>query len=228
MIWLIGCNGMLGQEVARQLNENKFHWVGTDKEVDITNPDALEDFERKNETSSYEISNLSHSDRQIKWIINCSAYTNVEKAEEDVELAEKINTVGPRNIDLILLCLQDIGVILFIEVCGAQGEGSRVGIRAFAGAVHTQKDVDFTGRGRSRDGRGDPVLLQHLVKIRLGGVVDAGFVHNIHLLAQHELGAVVSNVSYDRVNVVGFFALRLCRCGKRHAGNGQDDAKHDA
>ncbi len=98
MIWLIGCNGMLGQEVARQLNENKFHWVGTDKEVDITNPDALEDFERKNETSSYEISNLSHSDRQIKWIINCSAYTNVEKAEEDVELAEKINTVGPRNI----------------------------------------------------------------------------------------------------------------------------------
>ena len=98
MIWLIGCNGMLGQEVARQLNENKFHWVGTDKEVDITNPDALEDFERKNETSSYEISNLSHSDRQIKWIINCSAYTNVEKAEEDVELAEKINTIGPRNI----------------------------------------------------------------------------------------------------------------------------------
>ena len=98
MIWLIGCNGMLGQEVARQLDENKLHWVGTDKEVDITNPDALEDFERKNETSSYEISNLSHSDRQIKWIINCSAYTNVEKAEEDVELAEKINTVGPRNI----------------------------------------------------------------------------------------------------------------------------------
>ena len=56
MIWLIGCNGMLGQEVARQLDENKLHWVGTDKEVDITNPDALEDFERKNETSSYEIS----------------------------------------------------------------------------------------------------------------------------------------------------------------------------
>ena len=45
--------------------------------------------ERKNETSSYEISNLSHSDRQIKWIINCSAYTNVEKAEEDVEIIEK-------------------------------------------------------------------------------------------------------------------------------------------
>ena len=99
MIWLIGCNGMLGQEVARQLNENKLHWVGTDKEVDITNPDALEDFERKNETSSYEISNLSHSDRQIKWIINCSAYTNVEKAEEDVELAEKIKEeIGFKDI----------------------------------------------------------------------------------------------------------------------------------
>lgn len=98
MIWLIGCKGMLGSEVGRQLDENKLPWVGTDKEVDITDPQALEAFEKSIETAAYFPSKLEHSDRQIKWIINCSAYTNVEKAEEDVELAEKLNVTGPLNI----------------------------------------------------------------------------------------------------------------------------------
>lgn len=98
MIWLIGCKGMLGTEVSRQLEANKMPWIGTDREVDITNPQALEDFAKSVETSAYYPSELSHSERQIKWIINCSAYTNVEKAEEDTELAQKLNEVGPLNI----------------------------------------------------------------------------------------------------------------------------------
>lgn len=98
MIWLIGCKGMLGSEVAKQLDENKLPWVGTDKEVDITDSQSLFDFENSIETASYYPSELSHSDRKIKWIINCSAYTNVEKAEEEVELAEKLNKNGPQNI----------------------------------------------------------------------------------------------------------------------------------
>jgi len=98
MIWLIGCKGMLGSEIARQLEENKLPWIGTDREVDITDLQALESFANSTRTSSYFPSNLSHTERQIKWIINCSAYTNVEKAEEDVELADKLNSVGPRNI----------------------------------------------------------------------------------------------------------------------------------
>jgi len=99
MIWLIGCNGMLGQEVAKQLKDQKIPFIGTDREVDITDPVALEDFEKKNETSSYfPSSNLGHTEKQIKWVINCSAYTNVDKAEEEPELAAKLNCEGPRNI----------------------------------------------------------------------------------------------------------------------------------
>lgn len=98
MIWLIGCKGMLGSEIAKQLDENKLHWIGTDKEVDITNPQALSDFAQAVERDSYLPAELSLSERQIKWIINCSAYTNVEKAEEDTELAEKLNSTGPLNI----------------------------------------------------------------------------------------------------------------------------------
>lgn len=98
MIWLIGNKGMLGSEVSRQLEEAKLPFVGTDKEIDITNPDALENFANNILTESYFPSDLPHSERRITWIINCSAYTNVEKAEQDVELAEKLNAQGPLNI----------------------------------------------------------------------------------------------------------------------------------
>lgn len=98
MIWVIGNKGMLGSEVCRQLEEKKYNWVGTDREVDITSMDALEGFAESVETNAYFPSKISHKDRKITWIINCSAYTNVEKAEEDIELATKLNEDGPRNI----------------------------------------------------------------------------------------------------------------------------------
>ena len=88
MIWLIGCKGMLGTEVSNQLDKNNFSWIGTDREVDITNYESLEDFANKN----------SSSDNKIDWIINCAAYTAVDKAEEDVEMAQKLNALGPKNI----------------------------------------------------------------------------------------------------------------------------------
>ena len=88
MIWLIGCKGMLGTEVSNQLDKNNFSWIGTDREVDITNYESLEDFANKN----------SSSDNKINWIINCAAYTAVDKAEEDVEMAQKLNAFGPNNI----------------------------------------------------------------------------------------------------------------------------------
>ena len=83
MIWLIGCKGMLGTEIARQLTENKIDFTGTDIDVDITNPLALSDFVQG---------------KNISYIINCSAYTAVDKAESDAEFAKKLNEDGPRNI----------------------------------------------------------------------------------------------------------------------------------
>ena len=83
MLWLIGCKGMLGTEIARQLTENKMDFIGTDIDVDITNPQALADF--------------AHG-KNITYIINCSAYTAVDKAESDADFAKKLNEDGPRNI----------------------------------------------------------------------------------------------------------------------------------
>ena len=83
MIWLIGCKGMLGTEIARQLTVNKIEFVGTDIDVDITNPKAMGEFVK---------------DKSISYIINCSAYTAVDKAESDTEFAKKLNEDGPGNI----------------------------------------------------------------------------------------------------------------------------------
>ena len=52
MIWLIGSKGMLGSEIAKQLTENKISWIGTDMDVDITDPVALEKFTMKHGSSS--------------------------------------------------------------------------------------------------------------------------------------------------------------------------------
>ena len=95
MIWLIGCKGMLGTEIARQLTENKINFVGTDIDVDITNVEALETFAKSK-------SDITH-------IINCSAYTAVDKAESDVELATKLNKDGPGNIATVA---KEIGATL--------------------------------------------------------------------------------------------------------------------
>ncbi len=98
MVWLIGNKGMLGSEVEKQLTENRIPFIGTDRDVDITNPEAIEHFTASIETSSYFPSELTRQERQIKWIINCSAYTNVDGAEDDAELCEKLNRDGACNI----------------------------------------------------------------------------------------------------------------------------------
>lgn len=83
MIWVIGYKGMLGSEICRQLTENNIQFVRSDVDVDITDFKALLEFARA---------------WSVKWIINCAAYTAVDKAESDVELAKKLNEDGPANI----------------------------------------------------------------------------------------------------------------------------------
>jgi len=86
MIWLIGNKGMLGTELSLLLEKDNISFWGTDKEVDITSFDSLKEYVKN---------------KSIKWIINCAAYTAVDKAEEDIEFCCKINTDGPYNIALI-------------------------------------------------------------------------------------------------------------------------------
>lgn len=83
MIWVIGSHGMLGTELCRLLKENNIDFAGTDRNVDMTDFSSLEDFA---------------SGKNFDFIVNCAAYTAVDKAESEKELAQKLNVEGPRNI----------------------------------------------------------------------------------------------------------------------------------
>ena len=83
MIWLTGSRGMLGTELSQLLEKAGLPYIGTDREVDITDPAALAGFA---------------SAQPFTWIINCAAYTAVDRAEDDAENCRLLNTEGAGNI----------------------------------------------------------------------------------------------------------------------------------
>lgn len=85
MIWLIGNRGMLGQEIGKLLERYNIEYCVSSSEVDITNFKDIESFGRE---------------KNIKWIINCAGYTQVDKAELEPEKAFRINKDGVKNIAL--------------------------------------------------------------------------------------------------------------------------------
>lgn len=101
MVWLIGCKGMLGCEISKQLTEKKIPWIGSDIDVDITSSEELSKF-ASSHSSRANTTGLTVSrgtvPGKIDWVINCAAYTAVDKAETDAELAERLNADGALNI----------------------------------------------------------------------------------------------------------------------------------
>ncbi len=98
MIWVIGSTGMLGAELCGLLQKNKIQYIGTSSDVDVTDYNALRAYAGKWETENYFEAHKNGEAGRIRWIINCSAYTAVEKAESDRNAAKAINVDGARNI----------------------------------------------------------------------------------------------------------------------------------
>ena len=83
-ILVTGANGQLGNCIRNAAAGSTDNYIFTDvAELDITNPEAVEKTVRDND---------------IKIIVNCAAYTNVDKAESDVLLAEKLNAGAVANL----------------------------------------------------------------------------------------------------------------------------------
>ena len=81
-ILITGCNGQLGNEMQLLEKENPQHtYFNTDvAELDITDQNAIEKFVSEN---------------AIDGIVNCAAYTAVDKAEENQDLCMKLNATAP-------------------------------------------------------------------------------------------------------------------------------------
>ena len=102
-ILVTGANGQLGNEiriVAKQSQNNYYlsdiiAVSGVDTHIlDITDANAVANFVK---------------DNNINVVINCAAYTNVDAAEDNYELAEKLNAEAPK---ILANCMKNVGGIL--------------------------------------------------------------------------------------------------------------------
>ena len=91
-ILVTGANGQLGNEMRIVAKGSNDSYIFTDVnqvegvetvELDITDLEAVRKIVEKN---------------QIDVIVNCAAYTNVDAAETNEELAERLNAVAPENL----------------------------------------------------------------------------------------------------------------------------------
>ena len=87
MILITGANGQLGHDLQKILKKENKDFIATDyKELDITNVNDIKNFIKG---------------KDIKLIINCAAYNNVDKAEEESELCYNLNAYAPRDLSQI-------------------------------------------------------------------------------------------------------------------------------
>lgn len=82
-ILVTGANGQLGQELKNLPNTDATYFFTDIEELDITQIEDIRRFVDKH---------------QINVIINCAAYTNVDKAEEAIDQAELINVQAVANL----------------------------------------------------------------------------------------------------------------------------------
>lgn len=83
-ILVTGANGQLGNEMQRVAKTSSNHYIFTDvAQLDITDREAVL---------------RAVKDNSIQVIVNCAAYTNVDKAEDDSETADLINNKAVENL----------------------------------------------------------------------------------------------------------------------------------
>lgn len=87
MILITGAKGQLGYDFQRLFNELKEEYIATDRdELDITDIEKVREFVKN---------------KNITLIINCAAYNNVDKAEDEPEFCKKLNTYAPRDLAIV-------------------------------------------------------------------------------------------------------------------------------
>lgn len=90
---LTGANGQLGRAIRKEYEKEEAEFVntdviqteGVDTTLDITDINAVMALVKQTKPDV---------------IINCAAHTNVDKCEQEWDLAYKINAIGPRNLSI--------------------------------------------------------------------------------------------------------------------------------
>lgn len=99
-ILVTGANGQLGSElrlVAPTDPDHNYYYTDV-AELDITDKSAVTKF---------------MNTHQISTVVNCAAYTNVDKAEDDIDMADLINHLAVRN--LAETCFEQNALLIHIS-----------------------------------------------------------------------------------------------------------------
>lgn len=84
MILVTGASGQVGSAVVRLAKSRSWSiWAPARTELDLAEPTAIE-------------SVLAGKSKSLTAVINCAAYTAVDRAESEPELAERVNALAPR------------------------------------------------------------------------------------------------------------------------------------
>lgn len=95
-ILVTGANGQLGNEMRIISKDTDYNFVFTD----VTTVEGVE-------TTILDITDIEAvrnivKEKGIDCIINCAAYTNVDKAESDVDFCRILNAVAPKNLATVM------------------------------------------------------------------------------------------------------------------------------
>lgn len=83
-ILVTGANGQLGNCIRNSSKDSRDNYIFTDiADLDITDKEAVAKMVKDND---------------VNIIVNCAAYTNVDKAEDDADFAELLNAKAVRNL----------------------------------------------------------------------------------------------------------------------------------
>lgn len=118
VILVTGANGQLGNEMQIVTKGSSDKYIFTD--VCDEHPESIEMLHKlagddiNTDTTKLDITNLEAirtmvKEKEVKVIVNCAAYTNVDKAETDQELAELLNAKAPENL---AIAMKEVGGLL--------------------------------------------------------------------------------------------------------------------
>ena len=151
-VLVTGANGQLGSEMRIVAAASKDRYIFTDvvdlpgvetEKLDITNIDAVRAMVKEND---------------VKVIVNCAAYTNVDKAEDDQEFCALLNAKAPENL---AVAMKEVDGLL----------------------VHVSTDYVFGGDPYNtpcrEDQKGTPTGVYGLTKLQGEQAIEASGCHHV-------------------------------------------------